>query len=72
MARLEPPLNLGNLKHSFFIRFSNLVAREKNACRWKRLLQDEKKEILKYLKHETLATNKGKARKIRTQATMYT
>lgn len=30
-----------------------------------------KKEILKYLKHETLPTNKGKARKLRVQATKY-
>lgn len=31
-----------------------------------------KKEILNYLKHDTLLTNKGKSRKIRMQVTGYT
>jgi len=31
-----------------------------------------KREILKYLKHETLPADKGKARKIRMQASRYT
>ena len=72
LARLETSPKLGQLKTFILLSVPEPSVLGKEVLQVKEGPSGWKKEILEYLKHETLSADKGKARKLKAQAAKYT